>query len=363
MRCSSRKVQSSLFTAGAAIAVSAVLACGCMIPSGSAEAVTAAEKEAEAQQALTELNAMQETLDQASQRYYQSLADYEEAVEQRDAAEQRVEELNADIAEIQGRLGNRAREMYRNGATSFVDLLLGAASFEEFTLNWDLLNRVNETDADLSAKSRALRTEAEEQEVVLAEQQKVAQEKSEAASKAYQDAQDLVEQMQETYDSLSAEAQELYAQEQAAAAAAYATEGGVENDDGTVTDIATGQVYSSAAEYTAATGNAIVDRAMSMLGRGYRYGSTGSDGYFDCSGLVGYALTGTYDRIGSTGTYINWPTVDEPQPGDICVIHNGTSQHTGIYIGNGKMIHAQDENNGVVESPVQDGMSFHRYYG
>ena len=50
------------------------------------------------------------------------------------------------------------------------------------------------------------------------------------------------------------------------------------------------------------------------------------------------------------------------QPGDVCVIHekNG-SQHTGIYIGDGQMVHAADEATGVVVSNVQDGMIFVRY--
>ena len=122
-----------------------------------AHAVTAAEKEAEAQAALTQLNAMQETLDQASNAYLKALTDYEAAIRKRDATQDRINELTDQIGEIQGRLGNRARDMYRHGSTTFLDLLLGASSFEEFTQSWDLLNRVNETDATLSAQSRALR--------------------------------------------------------------------------------------------------------------------------------------------------------------------------------------------------------------
>ncbi len=338
-----------------AFALSATLACGCLIPTGSAEAVTAAEKAAEAESALTQLNAMQQTLEEASSAYYQSLADYQQAVEKRDETTARIEEINGEIEEIQDRLGVRARDMYRNGSTSFLDMLLGAASFDEFTQNWDLLNRVNETDAELSIKSKELRTEAEEQEKILTEQAKVAEDKSVAATQAYQHAETLVQQMQTTYESLSAEAQELYAAEQAAAYGGV-TQGGVMNDDGTVTDISTGQVYSSAAEYSAVTGNAIVDRAMAMLGHGYRYGSSGYDGMFDCSGLVGYAITGSFDRIGNTTTFMGYNQVSDPQPGDICV----NAGHTGIYIGNGQMIHAADENTGVVIGNVQNGMIYVR---
>lgn len=50
----------------------------------------------------------------------------------------------------------------------------------------------------------------------------------------------------------------------------------------------------------------------------------------------------------------------DPQPGDVCVIHNGNSQHTGIYVGNGNMVHAATYGVGVVEGPVQDGMIYVR---
>jgi len=358
----------------AALALAILFACGCFGFTSQAHAVTAAEKAAEAESALTQLYAMQETLEQKSAEYFQSLIDYQAAIEKRDAAQARIDELNAEIRKIQGRLGTRARDMYRNGASSFLDLLLGAASFDEFTQNWDLLNRVNENDADLSSQARAIKVETEEQKAILTDQAAIAEQKSVEAAQAYQEAEGLVVQMEETYASLSAEAQELYAAEQAAAAAAAAaqaqgggyvyydetgavvTNGGVQNDDGTVTDVSTGAVYSSASEYSAATGNAIVDRAMSMLGASYQWGATGANGAFDCSGLVGYAITGTYDRIGNTTTFMGYNQVSDPQPGDIAV----NAGHTGIYIGNGQMVHAADESTGVVVGNVQSGMIYVR---
>ena len=165
----------------------------------------------------------------------------------------------------------------------------------------------------------------------------------------------LVEQMQATYDALSAEAQELYAAEQAAAyAAAAPTEGGYINDDGTVTDIQTGQVYASASEYTVATGNTVVDRARAMIGSNYVWGGVGgSDGGFDCSGLVSYALTGSNTRLGNTTTFMGWNQTSNPQVGDVAV----NSYHTGIVSridGDGTVwvVHAINESQGVQETPL-----------
>ena len=339
--------QLKLTTIIGTVAVSAALACTMAV--SPAHAVTAAEKEAEAESALQQLNAMQETLDQASTAYIQALTEYQQAVDAREATQTHINELTDEISDIQGRLGARARDMYRNGSTSFVDLLLGATSFEEFTQSWDLLNRVNETDAQLSAKSRALREEAEEQKAEYSRQAEIADQKAAEASAAFQQAQQLVEQMQATYNALSAEAQELYAQEQAAM---YVTEGGVVNDDGTVTDIQTGQTYASASAYTAATGNVVVDRARAMIGSNYVWGGVGgADGGFDCSGLVSYALTGENTRIGTSYTFgETYTQVSDPQAGDLYV----TDGHVAIYTGEGTLVHAVDYGIGVVETPFTE---------
>ena len=345
-----------------------------VVPRQQAEAVTAAEVAAQAQDVYVQLMAMQETLDDLSVQYFTALSQYQAAVESRDAAQARIDELNERIATIQARLGERARDMYRGGSASVIDLLLGSASFVEFTTNWDLLNKVNQSDADMAEETRVIRAETEEQKAEFQKQADIASQKSEEAAKAYAEAEIIVAEMQATYDSLTAEAQALYAAEaqaayerelaaqRAAAQQAAASQYTVVNDDGTVTDTSTGQTYESATAYHEATGNAIVDRAYSMIGSEYVWGGVGGDwGGFDCSGLVSYALTGQNVRVGTTATFINWNQVSDPQPGDVCVIHeeNG-SQHTGIYVGDGKMVHASTYGVGVVESDVQAGMIYVR---
>lgn len=99
-------------------------------------------------------------------------------------------------------------------------------------------------------------------------------------------------------------------------------------------------------------GGSVVSRAYSKLGCSYSWGGIGPDS-FDCSGFVSYCLTGRYCRLGTTGTFMGWTRVSDPQPGDIVV----NSYHTGIYIGNGQMIHASDYTTGVIISSVAAGMN------
>ena len=107
--------------------------------------------------------------------------------------------------------------------------------------------------------------------------------------------------------------------------------------------------------YSAPVGGSVVDRAYSKLGCPYKYGATGPN-TFDCSGFVSFCLTGRYGRIGTSGTFAGWPKVSNPQPGDVCV----KPGHVGIYIGNGKMIHAPHTGDVVKISSVHKGMWYVR---
>lgn len=104
-----------------------------------------------------------------------------------------------------------------------------------------------------------------------------------------------------------------------------------------------------------ANGGTIVSRAYSQLGKPYVWSACGPDS-FDCSGFVSYCLTGSYTRLGTTLTFMGWPRVSNPQPGDVVT----TATHCGIYIGNGQMIHAPHTGDVVKVGPVQSGMIYVR---
>ncbi len=138
---------------------------------------------------------------------------------------------------------------------------------------------------------------------------------------------------------------------EAAAAAAAANNSSSSSSSGTTSKPKREPVYN------VATGNAIVDRAYSWVGNAdYVWGAC-SPGAFDCSGFVSYCLTGSYSRLGTTYTFLTWPRVSDPQPGDICV--NAT--HCGVYIGGGQMIHAANSSVGVIVGSVPSSMVYVRY--
>ncbi len=342
-----------------AVLAGTLLATGAPVAVEPAHAETAAELQARADEALNELSAMEETANQYYSDYLGALSEYENAVVNRNAAQAEIDRINARMAEIQDRLGDRARSMYRSGASNMLDLLLGSTTFEQFTTNWDLLGRMNDNDAALVQEAKDLRAEQDEKRKAFEEQAALAQTKANEANEAYQKAQEAIAQMQEVYNALSAEAQAAYAAEAAAAqvdyyAAAAAEYGATINSDGSVYDSNTGTTYSSVASYASATGNSIVDRARAMIGSAYVWGGTGGSwGGFDCSGLVSYAITGEYgNRLGTTYTFMGYQQAAGAEVGDLVVNAGHVAIVSGVD-GSGNItsiIHAVNTNVGVAET-------------
>ncbi|WP_312800862.1 NlpC/P60 family protein [Corynebacterium variabile] len=88
----------------------------------------------------------------------------------------------------------------------------------------------------------------------------------------------------------------------------------------------------------------VVGAAMSKLGSPYSWGATGPDA-FDCSGLMFWAyqqMGKSIPRTSSAQIAGGTPVSREQlQPGDIVGYYSGVS-HVGMYIGDGKIVHASD---------------------
>ncbi len=364
-------------------AFAAVLAVGLSVPAASAFAAPSDDKQAEAQAALQKLNQYQSELDQASANYEAAHQEQIDAQNRVDEAQKQIEEKTAQIEKDQQRLSDRARDMYRSGDTNFLDVILGASSFEQFATTWNMLETLNGNDAELVSETKTAREELQAAKQEAEEQAKVASDKAEEAKSVAEAADQKASEMQQTYNSLSAEAQELISQERAAqeaqqqAAAAAAEQNGTAGNDAatTITNNNRNNTTSSNSSSSSnsnknnasssatnnskpqsVSGNSVVNRAYSQLGKPYQWGAVGPNS-FDCSGLVSYCLTGSYSRLGTTGTFMGWTRVSNPQPGDICV----NSHHCGIYIGGGQMIHAPQTGDVVKVSSVHSGMIYVRY--
>lgn len=99
---------------------------------------------------------------------------------------------------------------------------------------------------------------------------------------------------------------------------------------------------------------AAVNYALAQVGDAYVYGAAGPDA-FDCSGLtmMAWRQAGVSLPHSSSGQMSSGPSVPSSalQPGDLVFYYSPVS-HVGIYIGNGKIVHAANPDSGVEVADV-----------
>ena len=85
--------------------------------------------------------------------------------------------------------------------------------------------------------------------------------------------------------------------------------------------------------------------AMGLVGTPYRYGGNTPESGFDCSGLIGYvyrqragvAPPRTVAQLSGFGQAVD---ADELRSGDLVIFGNDPASHAGIYVGEGRFVHA-----------------------
>jgi cell wall-associated NlpC family hydrolase len=120
----------------------------------------------------------------------------------------------------------------------------------------------------------------------------------------------------------------------------------------------------------ASRGEAIAKQALALVGSRYAWGGSSPRTGFDCSGLIAYVMGQFGIHPGRTaaaqaGAGVS-VTGGSLQPGDIVVFANtyaGGYSHTGIYVGGGRFVHAEDYGTGVVVSSVFGGYWGRHYAG
>lgn len=92
--------------------------------------------------------------------------------------------------------------------------------------------------------------------------------------------------------------------------------------------------------------NDVTVMAIGLVGTPYRYGGNTPASGFDCSGLIGYVYKQRAGVVAprSTAGLIDWGTsipASNLRTGDLVVFaQNGRATHAGIYVGEGRFVHA-----------------------
>lgn len=107
--------------------------------------------------------------------------------------------------------------------------------------------------------------------------------------------------------------------------------------------------------------DSLVTLARAQVGTKYVHGGTSPEGGFDCSGLIRYILGAlrmdmprTARQQATRGLAVN-RSRDALKPGDLLTFgkgKRGSVSHIGIYVGDGRFVHASSVAGRVIESPL-----------
>src|SRR5690606_31263576 len=117
-----------------------------------------------------------------------------------------------------------------------------------------------------------------------------------------------------------------------------------------------------------AAANAVLMRAISLVGTPYRYGGNTPEGGFDCSGLVNYVYRDMLDlrlpRTSSALADYQGPRIapERLTAADLVFFGSGGHvSHVGIYVGGGRFVHAPSTG-GTVRLDHLDGSYWRDHY-
>ena len=117
-----------------------------------------------------------------------------------------------------------------------------------------------------------------------------------------------------------------------------------------------------------AKANAVLMRALSLVGTPYHYGGNTPEGGFDCSGLVGYVYRDMLDlRLPRTARELaGWegPRIPPERLAAADLVFFGSGgevSHVGIYVGEGRFVHAPSTG-GTVRLDRLDGPYWRDHY-
>ena len=337
-------------------------------------AFAAAEPADDLSRARSELSRLTDELELA-----QSAAD--ETADELASTQERIVELEGQIAENEQVLGDARDELtrhvsesYKTGSASLLSMVLSSESFGDLVLRVYYANKVSAAESERVEAVRALQdelasqreelTERESELTELAEQQRATAselESSLAAARSY-------------VDGLSTETRQALEAEREQAADDVRDDPGAdapvdpapgesdEPDKETPGSGGSGGSTAPSGNLTQAQCSVIVQTALSQVGVDYDYGAMSPGVAFDCSGLTTYAYSRAgisiprssrtqYDRVSKRGNLKT--STSALVAGDLVFYGSGGRvSHVAVYIGGGEVCHASDYGVGVIVSKV-----------
>lgn len=308
----------------------------------------AASLRAQLTEVVTQINQIEEDLTEKGEQIIQTTADLAEAEE---TEKQQYEDMKL-----------RIKYMYEQGNGSAVEALVTSEDFSDLVNKAEYVQNVHDYDREKLAEYVATKEQVAELKTSLEEEQKDLEEKEAQFTEKQESLNTMISSKEAEIADLDAELREIAAeaarqqeeerraQEEANRNNSNNNNSNNSNNGGNSSGGNKGNGGSSGSSSSYVPGDA-VSRAKSALGKPYVWGAVGPNA-FDCSGLVGFCLTGKYKRSYTSSSFAGLPEVSDPRPGDVCY----RVGHVGIYVGGGQMIHAPHTGSVVQYASVPSNM-------
>lgn len=307
--------------------------------------VTLLSESADAAPAKPSISQVKAQIDTLNQQAEVATQKYDQAKEQTDTQRDKTNQLLTQVAQKTQQMNNTrqvlgqfASEQYRDGGIDQTVQLLLAADPEQF------LN-----ESHMVSQLSATQTEALKNFQIEQEQASIQRSQATAALTQLTNAQKQLATQKKTVQTKLAAAQKLLnslsADQRAKVAAIHKG-----------SSAPASYTYNGPASGRAA---AAINFALAQRGKPYVYGATGP-GSYDCSGLTQAAYRAAGIKLGRAT--FNQVTEGVPvskadlRPGDLVFFYSGVS-HVGIYLGDGKIVHAP-HTGAVVEIAPMSWMPF-----
>ncbi len=311
------------FRARASRAVVIVAATACAVAAGTLGSSAPAQADPSSTQVEQQLEKEWHQLEGVVEKYNRNQIELDKTKSQVNGLNHKLAPLRKRVDAMYARVGKLSAAAYKGGHASAVNALLSSGSPTTLVEQMGTLDVISRTQAESVKDAQKAKSAYDKQLAAL----------NNAMAKQRQLERNLAAQK----DSINKKMDQLQKQR------------------ATIIGAKTGQSPQSVPDYIPGKQGRVVGYAYAQLGDPYVWAAAGPDA-FDCSGLTlaAWAAAGVYLPHNAAMQYdqIMHVSRGDLQPGDL-VFWNGLS-HVGLYVGNGKVIHAPQPGEGVKISGVDE---------
>jgi cell wall-associated NlpC family hydrolase len=306
------------------------------------------------EQVRLQVQDLESKAESATERYNRARNELADVQQTLATLKAKVRRERKELRSILGSVDDLARATYTSGGIDTSLQVLLAEDPNEFLAQAAALDQVQQGQASALRRTQTTRLRLAQSEAAVADKERIASRARKNMSDSKKEADGKLAEAQALLNSLEQKQRDRLAamaraERQAAISAAAAASAAISASSGSGSGSAGGG-YTGGGRAARA-----VQYALSQVGDRYVAAAAGPNS-FDCSGLTMQAWRQAgislphYSR--SQFSVTRRVPLSQAQPGDLVFYFGSGAHHVGMYIGNGKMVHAANPRTGVVVTSV-----------